>query len=151
MRPSMTALLTVLAVAGYQNRDRLGQLLGAPAQGGSAPRGKGDEAGRQGGEGLGIGGAMAGAGLGGVLAQGLRDVVESFRSAGQGEIAESWVGHGPNRPVAPAALAGAIGADTLDALTRQTGLSRQEILARLSRDLPRTVDSATPEGRLPQA
>jgi uncharacterized protein YidB (DUF937 family) len=145
----MTALLTVLAVAGYQNRDRLGQLLGAPAQGDGAPRGLGDEAGRQGGEGL--GGGMAGAGIGGVLAQGLRDVVESFRSAGQGEIADSWVGHGPNRPVAPAALAGAIGADTLDALTRQTGLSRQEILARLSRDLPRTVDSATPEGRLPQA
>ena len=149
MRPSMTALLTVLAVAGYQNRDRLGQLLGAPAQGDSAPRGLGDEAGRQGGEAL--GGAMAGAGLGGVLAQGLRDVVESFRSAGQGEIADSWVGHGPNKPVAPATLAGAIGADTLDALTRQTGLSRKEILTRLSRDLPRTVDSATPEGRLPQA
>ena len=108
MRPSMTALLTVLAVAGYQNRDRLGQLLGAPAQGGSAPRGPAEEAGRHGGEAL--GGAMAGAGLGGVLAQGLRDVVESFRSAGQGEIAESWVGHGPNRPIAPAALEGAIGA-----------------------------------------
>jgi uncharacterized protein YidB (DUF937 family) len=127
-----------MAENGYQNRDRLGQLLGAPAQGDSAPRGLGDEAGRQGGEAL--GGAMAGAGLGGVLAQGLRDVVESFRSAGQGEIADSWVGHGPNKPVAPATLAGAIGADTLDALTRQVNALEEEFVDLTDAELERWAD-----------
>ncbi|MFL5198375.1 MAG: YidB family protein, partial [Microvirga sp.] len=29
------------------------------------------------------------------------------------------------------------------------GLSRDELLARLSRDLPRAVDQYTPDGRLP--
>jgi uncharacterized protein YidB (DUF937 family) len=34
-------------------------------------------------------------------------------------------------------------------LTEQTGLSRDEILSRLSRELPNAVDQYTPEGRLP--
>jgi uncharacterized protein YidB (DUF937 family) len=39
----------------------------------------------------------------------------------------------------------------LDTLTQQTGLSREEILSRLSRELPRAVDQYTPEGRIPTA
>jgi len=37
----------------------------------------------------------------------------------------------------------------LETLTKQTGLSREEILSRLTRDLPSAVDKYTPEGRLP--
>jgi uncharacterized protein YidB (DUF937 family) len=37
----------------------------------------------------------------------------------------------------------------LATLSQQTGLSREEILARLSRELPTAVDQYTPEGRLP--
>jgi uncharacterized protein YidB (DUF937 family) len=37
----------------------------------------------------------------------------------------------------------------LATLSQQTGLSREEILARLSRELPDAVDKYTPEGRLP--
>jgi uncharacterized protein YidB (DUF937 family) len=33
--------------------------------------------------------------------------------------------------------------------TQHTGLSREEILSRLSRDLPDAVDKYTPQGRLP--
>ncbi|HZW47790.1 MAG TPA: YidB family protein, partial [Microvirga sp.] len=58
-------------------------------------------------------------------------------------------GTGPNKDIAPQQLEQAIGPDVLDSLTQQTGLSREEILARLSRDLPRAVDQYTPEGRLP--
>ena len=43
----------------------------------------------------------------------------------------------------------AIGPDVLQTLEQQTGLSQQEILARLSRELPTAVDKYTPEGRLP--
>jgi uncharacterized protein YidB (DUF937 family) len=56
---------------------------------------------------------------------------------------------GPNRNVAPRDLEEAIGPDVLDDLTRHTGLSREELLARLSRDLPDAVDQYTPHGRLP--
>jgi uncharacterized protein YidB (DUF937 family) len=43
----------------------------------------------------------------------------------------------------------AIGPDVLAALSEQTGLSQEELLARLSRELPDAVDKYTPQGRLP--
>ena len=64
-------------------------------------------------------------------------------------MAESWVGHGPNKDVAPHQLEQAIGPDVLATLSQQTGLSRDELLARLSRELPQAVDKYTPEGRIP--
>ena len=42
----------------------------------------------------------------------------------------------------------AIDPQTLDELSRQTGLSRDELVKRIARDLPATVDTMTPEGRL---
>src|SRR5207248_4817662 len=39
--------------------------------------------------------------------------------------------------------------EVLDTLSRQTGLSHQELLARFSRELPDAVDRYTPQGRLP--
>ena len=35
--PSMTALLGLLAIAGYQNRDKLAEMLSGLGKGGSAP------------------------------------------------------------------------------------------------------------------
>ena len=43
----------------------------------------------------------------------------------------------------------AIGPDALTTLLEQTGLSREELLSRLTRELPTAVDKLTPEGRLP--
>lgn len=149
-RPSMTALLAVLAIAGYQHRDKLAEMF-AKATGGGAGDPLPGEAGRAGGASASRGG-MAGAGsLGGMLSGGLSDLIDQFRQSGQSETADSWVSHGPNRPVAPQDLEQAIGADTLDTLARQTGLPRHEIIARLARDLPDAVDRYTPEGRIPDA
>jgi uncharacterized protein YidB (DUF937 family) len=130
--PSLMALLGVLAVAGYQNRDKLTELLGR-AGGGSGTTGDGRQTG----------------GIGGMLEDGLRDLVDRFRGAGHGETAESWVRSGPNRTVSAQELETAVGPETLDALAQHTGLSREEIAARLARDLPDAVDRYTPEGRLP--
>jgi uncharacterized protein YidB (DUF937 family) len=160
----MTALLGLIAIAGYQNRDKLAELLrgaggpspnapGGPGQIGQQGSGLGGPLGQQQG-GLGgllgsLGGAGAAGGLGGLLGGGLGELVERFKQAGHGDVADSWVGSGPNRQVAPDDLENAIGPDVLEDLTRQTGLSREEILQRLSRDLPDAVDKYTPEGRLP--
>jgi uncharacterized protein YidB (DUF937 family) len=46
-------------------------------------------------------------------------------------------------------LAKSIGTDDIDALVKHTGLSRNELLAGLSRELPNAIDELTPEGRLP--
>jgi uncharacterized protein YidB (DUF937 family) len=45
-------------------------------------------------------------------------------------------------------LAAALGGDTLDALTKQTGMSRDDLLTGLSQHLPGVVDQLTPRGRL---
>jgi uncharacterized protein YidB (DUF937 family) len=156
--PSMTALLGLLAIAGYQNRDKLAEMLGSgsasgagqPSPGGApgARPGSGPGAGQSGGLGDLLGG-LGGAGVGGLLSGGLGELLERFRQSGQGDVAESWVGTGPNREVAPHQLEQAIGPDVLATLSQRTGLSREELLARLSRELPEAVDKYTPEGRLP--
>jgi uncharacterized protein YidB (DUF937 family) len=64
-------------------------------------------------------------------------------------VAQSWVGTGPNQEIAPNDLANAVGLDTLDALSRQTGMGRDDLLAGLSQHLPDLVDQLTPNGRLP--
>ncbi|MBB3020954.1 uncharacterized protein YidB (DUF937 family) [Microvirga lupini] len=168
--PSMTALLGLLAVAGFQNRDKIAEMLrGAGSSAGGTPD-QGDQQGGLGGLLGNRGGSLGGAGqgdpqsgfggllgglgsggLGGLLGGGLGELMESFRQQGQGDVAESWVGTGPNKPIAPDQLEQAIGPEVLATLTQQTGLSREELLSRLTTMLPETVDKVTPDGRLPDA
>jgi uncharacterized protein YidB (DUF937 family) len=145
--PSLAALLGLLAIAGYQNRDKLAELLrGAQAKSGaSSDVLQGDREGTLGN----LGGILSGTSVGGLLGGGLKELVDSFKSSGQGEIADSWVRTGPNKPISPQALERAISPEIWAALSAQTGLSRQELLTRLSRELPEAVDKYTPEGRLP--
>ena len=147
--PSMVALLGLLAVAGYQNRDKLAELLGGRnPESGSAP-GPIKEQGPQGRLLGNLGGIFGGTSAGGVLSGGLRDLVERFTQNGRAEAADSWVKTGPNQPIGSDHLEQAIGPDVLATLSEQTGLSREELLARLTRDLPGAVDTFTPQGRLP--
>ena len=155
--PSLTALLGLLAVAGYQNRDKIGEWLqGAtrPEVGQGSVAGSPDQGGTERSQGgvLGNLGGMVGAGgIGGILGGGLGELIDKFKQAGQGEKADSWVRQGPNEEVQPPDLEQALGPEMIDTLTRQTGLSRDELLARLSRVVPQAVDSATPDGTLMRA
>ena len=158
--PSMTALLGLVAVAGYQNRDKISEMLNNRASAGTGTAG--------GGLGGLLGGALGGgtggtSGLEGLLKKfggggdedrlvngGLKEMLDRFRQNGHAETAESWVGTGSNRDAAPQDLEQAIGPETLDELTEQTGLSREDLLSRLSRELPKAVDQYTPNGEVPQ-
>ena len=116
--PSMTALLGLLAIAGYQNRDKIAEMLNKLGQnnpGGDGHGGMGGLLGQ-----LGGGGASAG----GILSGGLGELLERFKQSGQGETAQSWVNTGPNKPCTEAKLEGAIGPEVLDTLSKQLGLSR---------------------------
>ena len=99
-RPSMTALLALLAIAGYQNRDKIAEMLGGLGK--KDPGAKGQvgqnepEAQAQ----DGLGGLLSqldagGASAAGMLSGGLGELLESFNKSGQGEIAKSWVSTGP--------------------------------------------------------
>jgi uncharacterized protein YidB (DUF937 family) len=146
----MTVLLAILAFAGYQNRDKIMEWLNTAQRkvGDPAPSLEGAATSSVPGK---LGGLLAGTSVGEVLGNGLGDLVEIFKQAGHGEVADSWVGHGPNKEIAPSHLERIIGSDALDAVAQQTGLSREEILSSLSRNLPEAVDKYTPDGRLPTA
>src|SRR4051795_8900478 len=147
--PSMTALLGLLAVAGYQNRDKIAEMLSGLGQNkpGGAPAAA-DGAGGLGGVLEQLRGSLGGAGAGGFLGSGLGELIDRFKQNGQGATADSWVATGPNQPVTPSQLEQAIGPDVLATLQQHTGLSREELLARLSRELPDAVDKYKPQGRL---
>jgi len=97
----------------------------------------------------GLGGLLAGGAAGSVISGGLGDLLRQFQQSGQGEVANSWVGKGPNTPISPDDLGRALGADQLNALSAQSGLSRDELLQGLSQHLPAVIDHLTPDGRLP--
>jgi uncharacterized protein YidB (DUF937 family) len=142
----MTALLAILAIAGYQNRDKIAEMLGGLGQRKpGAPPGEGGSGGllEQ------LRSALGSASAGGVLSGGLGELMERFKQSGHGDTADSWVKTGPNKPCTPAQLEQAIGPEGLETLVRHTGLSRDELLSRLCRELPNAVDRYTPEGRLP--
>lgn len=165
----MKALLGVLAVAGYQNRDKLGELLrgvqnqqsgasggqlaGGQPSGGQSSGGLGDMlgglTGRSSGGMGGLGGLLGGMASGGVLSGGLGDLLKTFQQNGHGETAESWVQTGPNKEIDHQQLSQALGPDVLKDLSERTGLSSEDILSRLTRDLPKAVDDLTPNGSIP--
>ena len=97
----------------------------------------------------GLGGLLAGGAAGSVLSGGLGDLLNQLKQNGHGEAANSWVGNGQNKPVSPGDLANALGADQIDHLTSQTGMSRDELLNGLSQYLPQAINHLTPDGRLP--
>jgi uncharacterized protein YidB (DUF937 family) len=146
--PSMTALLGMLALAGYQNRDKLMEMFNN-ATSGLPKTGAGGPASAQSNLSDMFGGLLGGGGVGSLLGGGLNELLEQFTKNGQGDAADSWVGTGPNKEISPPEVKQAIGQDVLATLVQQTGLSQEELLARLSRELPTAVDKYTPDGRLP--
>ena len=145
----MTALLGLLAVAGYQNRDKITEMLGGRKQAPGTGPVANDQQRDQGGVLGKLGGLLGGGSVGSVLSGGLGDLVDRFKRSGHGETVDSWVSTGPNQPLRSDQLEQAIGSDTLNTLAQQTGLSREELLSRLTRELPAAVDKFTPQGRLP--
>ena len=97
----------------------------------------------------GLGGLLAGGAAGSVISGGLGDLLNQLQQKGHGDTASSWVSNGPNKQIAPGDLANALGADQIDSLSAQSGLSRDELLKGLSQYLPDAVNHLTPDGRLP--
>ena len=147
--PSMTALLGLLALAGYQNRDKIAELLRGVGGNPTAAPGAAPQQGGLAGVLNQLSSTFAGKDAGGFLTGGLGELMDRFKQNGHGDAADSWVRTGPNTALAPSQLEQAIGPDVLATLSQQTGLSREELLARLSRELPAAVDKYTPQGRLP--
>lgn len=151
--PSLLALLGLVAMAGYQNRDKLGQVLGQsglgqPGAGGqSAPRA--GEFGDRLNDASNVLGRTANE-VGGSLMNGLNELLDMFRSHGEQDTADSWITPGvPTKPLNREQVEASIGRETLEDLARDTGLDYDELVSRLSKSIPEAVDRATPDGHFP--
>jgi uncharacterized protein YidB (DUF937 family) len=149
MSPITMGLLALLAYKALKGSGVLGAPAQEPAQAGARPSNP-----------VQVGGGttdwmesleklIAGGAAGSVLSGGVGELLKKFQQAGKGQVAQSWVGTGPNEAVASEDLERAIGADTLEALSQQTGIPREKLLAALKEQLPTTVDALTPDGRVP--
>jgi uncharacterized protein YidB (DUF937 family) len=156
MSPMTMAILALLAWKAVKHFSP-----GSSAQPNAAPSPVPSPGGGLGGGGLGgglgnilaggLGGLLGGGAAGSVLSGGLGDLLHQFQQSGQGDTANSWVSKGPNQPISKGDLASALGADQLDQLSSQSGMSRDQLLDGLSQYLPQVVDHLTPDGRLPDA
>ena len=120
--PALLAVLGVLAYRSLKGKGRLADLAGPSAAGGLT---------------------------GGALLGGLTDLLRRFRRDGPNSVADSWVSAGPNKPVSPEELERSLGAERVEWLMAQTGMSKDELLAGLATSLPDAVDKLTPDGRIP--
>jgi uncharacterized protein YidB (DUF937 family) len=154
MSPLTMAILGLLAWKTFKHLTGNQQSAPSPAPA-PTPASAPSPASAGGGGGLGdilkgpLGGMLAGGAAGTVLSGGLSDLLRQLQQAGHGETANSWVGSGPNKQIAPGDLANALGADQIDQLSAQSGMSRDDLLNGLSQYLPRVVDHLTPDGRVP--
>jgi uncharacterized protein YidB (DUF937 family) len=155
MTMAILALLAYKAVKHVGGGSSAATPAPAPAPGGSIGSGGSLGGSLSSGGGLGdvlkggLGGLLAGGAAGSVLSGGLGDLLKQFQQNGQGDTANSWVAPGPNKQIAPGDLAGALGADQINSLMSQSGLSREELLSGLSQHLPEVINHLTPDGRLP--
>lgn len=115
--------IALLGLLAYKNRDKIGELI--TGKNSTDPN------------------ASAGS-LGG-----LREIVDRLRNSGAGDQVDTWVRKGSNRPIQRDQVEKAIDPQTLSDLAEQTGLSHDELVDRLTRELPDAVDKLTPDGQMP--
>jgi uncharacterized protein YidB (DUF937 family) len=81
---------------------------------------------------------------------GVSGLVDKFKSAGLGHLADSWVAQGPNPPVSSADLQKVFSSDQLRAFAQKLGVNPDEAAQHLAQLLPGVVDHLTPNGTVPQ-
>ncbi len=79
---------------------------------------------------------------------GLKGLVSDLEQKGLGPAVQSWIGTGENQPIAPNQVNQALGSDTLKELAAKTGMSSDELAAKLAEFLPKAVDKLTPQGKI---
>jgi uncharacterized protein YidB (DUF937 family) len=126
--------IAMLGILAYQNRDKLRDMIRSAGQGNDPNNPQGgllDQLSK------------------GVSGTALGDILDRFRNSGAGSKVDSWIHQGANEPIEPQEVESAIDEETLSSLSQQTGLSREELIARITQALPEVIDKMTPNGELP--
>jgi uncharacterized protein YidB (DUF937 family) len=82
---------------------------------------------------------------------GVQGVVNQFESQGFGPTVRSWVGTGPNQPIAPDHVQQVLGSDLLQEMSTRTGIPVGELTQKLAQVLPEAIDKMTPGGVIPKS
>jgi uncharacterized protein YidB (DUF937 family) len=83
------------------------------------------------------------------ISSGLSELVQRFEQGGLGDVIQSWIGSGPNQPISTDKLHQAIGPETVDRLSQNTGMAKGELLPLIAQMLPTIVDRLTPNQHVP--
>ncbi|HEY8273707.1 MAG TPA: YidB family protein [Pseudolabrys sp.] len=148
MSPIAMALLGLVAYKAIKQLSP-GQPSTAPANRGTSTAG-GTASGGLGGLLQGpLGGLLAGGAAGSVLSGGLNDLLKQFQQGGQSDVVQSWIGTGPNKSISTDILSKVLSDDQIRTISAQSGMSRDDLIATLSQQLPELVNQLTPDGRIP--
>jgi len=88
--------------------------------------------------------------LGGSKQQGidLGGLVENLQNSGLSNLAESWLGDGPNEQVSESQLESLLGGDKIQQAASQLGADPSDLLAGLKDMIPQVVDQNSKGGSL---
>jgi uncharacterized protein YidB (DUF937 family) len=80
---------------------------------------------------------------------GLSAIVAKLQQAGFGDQVKSWIGNGQNLPITAEQLQQVLGSDTVKQLAARFNIPVDQLAKVLAEQLPKAVDSASPNGSLP--
>ncbi|WP_369309818.1 YidB family protein [Providencia rettgeri] len=81
---------------------------------------------------------------------GLSGVIDKFNEQGLGGIITSWISEGVNLPIDGSQLMQVFGNVNIQELAQSVGLDTQSTSDLIAKYLPQLVDSATPNGEIPE-
>jgi uncharacterized protein YidB (DUF937 family) len=80
---------------------------------------------------------------------GIQGLAQRLQQAGLGDVVNSWIGTGQNRPIDPRQLQEALPGEVTE-ISQQAGVPPQQGGSLLAQLLPRLIDQLTPNGQVPQ-
>ena len=81
---------------------------------------------------------------------GLASLVQLFQQKGLGSLVASWVSTGPNPAISGDQVTHVLGADRLQQIATQLGVSPAVASGQVASVLPTLVDKLTPQGQVPE-
>jgi uncharacterized protein YidB (DUF937 family) len=80
---------------------------------------------------------------------GLNTIVAKLQQAGLGNQVNSWLGNGQNLPITADQIKQVLGSDVVRQLAAKYNIPVDQISEVLANQLPKAVDQASPNGKLP--
>lgn len=82
---------------------------------------------------------------------GLSGLTQVFKDKGLGDAISSWISTGKNLPVSADQIKHVLGADKIQQISTNAGVSQEDASKGLASLLPEIIDKLTPDGKLPES